>query len=150
LLYIPVLYRKQLLWSPVKLIIPQYSCRCWFTHNEDDGRCYVLICKILMKESHWITLVIEWKDRQSRVDIVAVIEMTICIYWSESYPWIYFYIVLKILTGPNTVLLVLNRRTCAHREDWFRVICQSFFDLRLLITLLVSSNFSCKTSLERQ
>ena len=28
-----------------------------------------------MKKSHWITLVIEWKDRQSRVDSVAVIEI---------------------------------------------------------------------------
>ena len=51
------------------------------------------------------------------------------------------------MTGPNNVLLVLNRRTVAHREDWFRVSCLPFFDLLFLITLLVSSNLSCKTKL---
>ena len=74
---------------------------------------------------------------------------TIWIYWSKSYPWINFYIVLKKMTGPNNVLLVLNRRTGAHREDWIRVRCLPFFELRLLITLLVSSNLSCKTKLHR-
>ena len=73
----------------------------------------------------------------------------ILIYWSKSYSWINFYIVLKKFTGPNNVLLVLNRRTGAHREDWIRVRCLPFFDLRLLITLLVSSNLSCKTKLHR-
>jgi hypothetical protein len=93
-----------------------------------------------MKKSHWITLVIEWKDRQSRVNIVAVIEMKIWIYWSKSYPWIYFYIVLKKLTGPNNVLLVLNRRTGAHREDWFRVSCLPFFDYTFGIFKLFLKN----------
>ena len=73
----------------------------------------------------------------------------IWIYWSKSYPWINFYIVLKKITGPNNVLLVLNRRIGAHHEDWFRVSCLPFFDLRLLITLLISSNLSCKTKLHR-
>ena len=65
--------------------------------------------------------------------ITTVLEMNIWIYlsesnpWiylSESNPWIYFYItvVLKKITEKftdlNKVLLDLDRRTGAHREDY--------------------------------
>jgi hypothetical protein len=45
--------------------------------------------------------------------------MKIWIFWSESNSWIYFSYSskkLKTFTGPNKVLLVLGRRTGAHRE----------------------------------
>jgi hypothetical protein len=48
---------------------------------------------------------------------LTVLKMKIWIYWSKSNSWIYFYIVLNKnwkFTGPNKVLLVVNRRTGAH------------------------------------
>jgi len=57
---------------------------------------------------------------------ITVVEMKIWIYWSESNSWTYFYIVLgkqtEKFTDPNKVLVVLGRRTSAHREDWTKKI----------------------------
>ena len=50
--------------------------------------------------------------------------------WSESNSWIYFYIKTeKKITGPSKVLLVLGRKSGAHREDWIFVL----FDIRRVL-----------------
>ena len=56
--------------------------------------------------------------------------MNIWIYCSESNPWINFYIILKKtenFTDSNKVLLVLDRRTGAHREDWTKINCLCYY-----------------------
>ena len=63
---------------------------------------------------------------------IPILEMNI---WSESNPCIYFYIVLKKkwkkLTGPNKALLVLGRRTGAHREDYNTINLLQIFHLHI-------------------
>jgi hypothetical protein len=50
----------------------------------------------------------------------------VTIYWSESNSWIYY-------IGLNKVLLVLDQRTSAHREDWTHGNGQHFTLLPSLI-----------------
>ena len=84
-------------------------------------------CKISLERTN------RKKKKKMFTRSISDFEMKIWIYWSESKSWLYIYISIYLyilknwknwkiekiekLTGPNEVLLVLGRRTDAHRED---------------------------------
>ena len=75
----------------------------------------------------------------------TVLDMKMCIYWSKSKFWIYFYIVLnknwKIHW--SKVLLVFGQRTSAHREDWTMLKCMYVLCTNNLFCMInATSSFS--------
>ena len=73
---------------------------------------------------------------------MAVLEMKIWIYWSESNSWIYFDIVLNknwYIYLSNKVLLVLGRRTGFHGDDCF--VYDLCFYQKFVMTASVNSGF---------
>ena len=78
---------------------------------------YTYLCVILLSISHFIHIHKDWNMPFHLGCQISVLKMKIWIYWSESISWIYLLWTEKF-TGQNKILLVLGRRTGAHRGDW--------------------------------
>ena len=94
--------------------------RHWGFKNIQYGGSFTLeplvTCQLLIWRQ---TLV---SEKTYYIIITSVLKMKIWIYWSESNPWIYFYIVLYKnwkFTDPNKVLLVMGRRTRSPHDDCY-------------------------------